>query len=344
MKQSLVAVLVGQLVLCTTSIAATIKVSNQDIELGGGITGSFVSSSNTDNISGYDMLVSDALLEISSGKVKKESIGFKAAIGSYSVGTLYDGAIGTNNYTGGANEMLFPFNYGWVSASPMKNLLVDIGVIATSIGYESGVSYSNGHILRGMLWNAQPGYYRGVRASYSLGDISLFTEFNKDSSQKSSKSIAFGVTGEVQKISFSGTYSYGDGGNDIIDIVASTNVNNIEIGSNIDLYILEKPAAGESSSAVGVAVYVSPTFDKYEIPLRLEFTNNGDGPAYSYDTNSIGGSAYSFTITPTMHMSKNSFIRTEVGIISTDEKIFTDSDGVKQNLKMSLAIQAGYKF
>ena len=344
MKQGLIAVIVGQLILCATSSAATIKVLNQDIELGGGISGSFVSSSNTGNTSGYNVLVSDALLEINSGKVKKESIGFQAAIGSYAVGTLYDGAIGTNNYTGGANEIPFPFNYGSVLVSPIENLLFDIGVIATTIGYESGVSYSNGNILRGMLWNAQPGYYRGVRASYSFGDINLFAELNKDDKKSYSKAISFGVTGEVQKVSFSGTYSYLDGGNDIIDIVASTSINDIEIGSNIDLYILEKPATGESSSAVGVAVYVSPTFGKYELPIRLEFVNNGDGPVYSDGTNPIGGNAYSFTITPTMNVSKHSYLRTELGIISTDEKIFADSDAVAQNLKMSLAIQAGYKF
>ncbi|MDH5544934.1 MAG: porin [Gammaproteobacteria bacterium] len=352
MKKHLGYLATGLMLITTNLHAGSIKTESVDLDLSGGVSGSFFTSNNTGSKVHDNLQISDIMLELKTGKIKKTGVGFTIGLGGYTPSTLYDGGMMPGFITDTTQIPLFSdtprgFNHGWLSVAPMKDLAIDIGVIPTTIGLEQGVSYANGNILRGVIWNAQPGYYRGLRANYSIDDIKVFVEFNNDASQGSSKSFALGADAKIDDMKVGGTFLYGDGGNNIFDVIFTMKIDkSIDVGANLDLFIVESPQVGASSSVFGLALYANARFDDISVPVRLEYANSGTGnTVYGYNGGGIGTSAYSITVTPTYNFSKETYVRADLALIGTDAKIFTDkSFPPSESMKMSFALQTGYKF
>jgi hypothetical protein len=79
----------------------------------------------------------------------------------------------------GANTDL----YSWVpqiyiAYAPTNDLTISIGKLATLLGQEDGFTYQNPNIQRGLAWNAEPAFSRGIRAAYTKGKFTGDLEFN----------------------------------------------------------------------------------------------------------------------------------------------------------------------
>ena len=99
---------------------------------------------------------------------------------------------------------------------------------------------------------------------------------------------------------------------------------------------------GNDDSAYGIALYLSTKIDVFEIPVRIEYVNDGTSEIYSV----AGNDAWTFTITPTWRPTQNTFLRAEFAYISTDKKGFPDDNGVlnQKDSRTVMGVEAGFVF
>lgn len=102
---------------------------------------------------------------------------FSATVGAYAfpvVGTTF--AYATD---AGANTNL----YSWVPSAyiawaPDAHWTISAGKQAALLGQESNFTYQNANVQRGLGWNAEPAFSRGVRAAYTSGGFTGALELN----------------------------------------------------------------------------------------------------------------------------------------------------------------------
>lgn len=334
--------------------AGTFKLDNADVAVGGGAAGGLFLGTNVGSQDNANIQLSDYLLTMKTNTVGKSmGVAFEGAIGDFRQVSLYDAGVGTANQG-------FGVQYGWMSVSPVKELRIDMGRIATTIGLESAYSLANDNILRGLVWGAQPTFYSGARATYALGDLNVFAEF-AEKITNNNDAIAVGVNGTAGKdISYGFTYLNTDKGVDYIDALGKMNAGGVEIGGNIDIIMIEKEASatGKSASAFGLAAYAKFNAGDVAIPVRVEFVSDSDKTVYGHAVTvanpvpppaTITGfaspkSGFSLTVTPTIKAGENGFVRAELAFVNSSEKIFADKDGAAQTNQIAAAVQAGYRF
>ena len=320
----------------SNAMAGTLKIDNQDITLGGGAaTGFYYSNNNrvgSDGVvadsKGTNPLVSEFLVEISSD-AKPGGMGFVGGFGNLAQLDVVDGTKKSST----TNDL----QYGYVSYMPVKGLKLDVGRIATNVGYELANSMDNAAITIAALWGAQPVFYDGARLSYDIMDgTTLYADGVKDAG---TTAYAVGVLGSAAGVDYAvSDMNYKDSHN-IFDVVASTTVADIALGLNVDFTTLAdkgKPTTTSDTSAYGVGVYVAPKFGMIDLPIRVEYMKDGTSGVY-YGMKS----GYTFTVTPTYNISKSMFVRAEVSLVSSDNKIFKDGT---ESTKTSGAFQMGYRF
>ncbi|MDH5300045.1 MAG: porin [Gammaproteobacteria bacterium] len=328
----------GLCAISTAAAAGTITVDTGDIALKGGMTAGYFYSDNTGSSNTDNFHVSDMLIELSD-EAKTGGVGFKAGFGSMSAITILDG--GVNNSAGFST---FGLQYGSVDFAPIEGLTISAGKLATNIGYEVTPSYANAHATIAALWGGQPVYYPGIRASYSLGDVSVYAETNNDTlklgNSTATNAYAVGVSGSAGSLNYMASYYDYDKAKNIVDVIVSTTVGNIDLAINADYHMLDSEAkvAGQDDSAMGVALYIKPTYGKMSYPVRIEYMSDGTSGIYGFD------SATTYTITPTYSPSANTFVRAEVSMVQSTNKVFADKDGVATDSKTNVALQAGYRF
>jgi len=319
----------------STAMAGMLKVNDQDITLGGGAAaGAFYSSNNGPGNPSTNPLLSEYLVEMSSD-AKPGGLGFIGGFGNLAQLKVTDGTM----YQVTPDNKL---QYASVSYMPVENLKLEMGRIATNVGYELANSMNNAAITIAGLWGAQPVFYNGGRLSYDMNGTTLYVDGVKDSDffGTATDAYAAGVLGSVANINYAvNDINYKDQRN-IFDIVASTTVADIGMGVNIDYTTLDSKAkTGSDSSALGVGVYVAPKFGMIDLPIRVEYMSDGDtGVYYGMKT------GYTFTITPTYNISKSMYVRAELSTVSSDNKIYMDKNGKAQASKTSAAFQMGYRF
>jgi len=309
-----------------------------DLKLGGGMTAGYFYTNNTGSSNEDNYQVSDFILELSAEAT--EGVGFVGAIGRMATITVMDG--GVNNSTVYANN---DFQYGWLTVAPAEGITIEAGKLATRVGYEVAPSYGNAHATIAALWGGQPVYYPGVRLSYDASDsLGFYVEANNDELGTAKSASAVGVGGNVSGVDYSVSYYRHNGYKDLVDIIVATEIAGMPVAANIDYHMLEEaPAPGADDTAYGVALYVTPTIGAVEIPVRVEFLNDGTSGVYEHNGKDVD-SVRTFTITPTYRYTENSFVRAELSYVSSDNKIFSDDKGVAEDTKTSFAVQAGFTF
>jgi hypothetical protein len=330
----------GMAALAPVAQAGSISLAGQDITLSGGVTGGYFYATDTGSTKQDTIVVSDFLTELSSA-AKPGGVGFTAGLGVETQPTVYGGQIasGTASYA---------FQYGWVSIVPVKNLEIDAGQLATNVGYEVAPTYANPNINLGLVWFGQPIYYPGVRASYSMGDMSVYAEVNKNTSYGAQTGAAFGASGNIGGVDALFSYFTNAGKVSIADFILSKTVGGIDLAVNAD-YQMKAEAAktpGTDDAAYGIAFYATvPVMDKVTLPLRVEYVDDGTSGLYGLGGAGASNSAVSFTITPTYHFTDSTFVRAEVAYVTTDKKgVFFDDKGVPTDSNTSVAVQTGYLF
>jgi len=317
----------------SSAMAGTLKVDNQDITLGGGAAAGVYTSSNNDTGSpSTNPLLSEFLVEISSD-AKPGGLGFVGGFGNLSqlkvvTGTMYQ--------TTPDNKL----QYGSVSYMPVKGLKLEVGRIATNVGYELANTMNNAAITIAGLWGEQPVFYNGARLSYDMGGTTLYVDGVKDSDffPTTTTAYAAGILGSAGSIDYAvNDLNYQDQRN-IFDVVASSTVGGVNLGVNIDYTTLNSKVtvSGQDSSALGVGFYVAPKFGMIDLPIRIEYMDGGtSGVYYGMKTGET------FTITPTYNISKSMYVRAEVSFVTSDQKIYKNGT---ESSKTSGAFQMGYRF
>ena len=331
MRKSILAAAVAALV-SPVAFAGNVT-STADMNLGGGIAGGYSYSNNTNSGTEAEFRVSDFIVELSGEPT--EGVGFVGAFGSMSMSTIFDGGV-TGAAAGG-----FGLQYGWLSLAAADGLTIDAGLLATNVGYEVAPTYANANILLGGVWNAQPAYYPGARATYDLGGINVYAEASADTTGGyllSKNAWAVGVNGG-DKISYAVNYFNYNATKAILDLIVSADLAGMSMGVNFDYQMLaEKPAGSNDDAGFGLAFYVAPSLGSIDLPVRVEYMSDGDSGIYGVN------SGYSFTVTPTYKFGENAFVRAELAYVSADNKIFADEDGTAKSSKMAVGLQAGYNF
>lgn len=344
MNKKLIAIAVaGAIASPIAAQAGTLMTANTDLTLSGGVTGAYSYNNDT----GRDnYIVDDALIDISS-EAKTGGMGVNLGIGTLT-GNSLAGASNLGVIGGGATTSV---QYGYVTVKPTNELKVDAGKIATNVGYEVVPSYANGNILRGFVWNAQPTYYTGARATYSMGGMSMYAEANK----ASGTGWAIGGSGSFGGVDLSGSYFSVVNNGTILDIIASTKMSGIDFAVNFD-YLSKAKAikvGGTDDSAYGLALYASmPMSGNWSLPMRLEYVDDGTSNLYGLQytnpttTNLEKNSAVTFTVTPTYNFSSSTFVRAELAYVSTSKKdgTLTDDKGVNTDSNIVVSAQGGVMF
>lgn len=345
MKMKYVSAVVGCLVLSPVSYAEdAVKAGGGIIahaahQLSGGIAAGYFNSSNTGSTNNDAFQVTDVLLQLSRA-ASTQGVGYTAGLGSLAAVSVLEGGVAApTTYAG------YGLQYGWVTVTPVSGLTIDAGKLATNVGYEVAPSLTNPHMTLAAIWNGQPVYYPGVRASYALGSTTLFAEVNNDTltlnSVSSSSANSLGVKGTAAGLDYvASLYNY-VGTRNMVDLIASTKLGGVPVAINVDYHMLDDKAKvpGKDDSAYGVALYAKPTMGAVTVPVRAEFMKDGTSMVY-------GGvdSGYTFTVTPTYTFPDNTFVRAEVSYVKADNKIFKNKDLVAQDTKTSFGVQAGVLF
>jgi len=349
--------------------AGSITVPNMDIQMSGGITGAWIYQSDTKQ---DQYVVDDALLDFSS-EAKAGGMGFDLGVGTLTGNALGisgrsstgatiigGGSTAVNSATGGGYPGDVGVQYGYVTVMPTDGLKIDAGLLPTNVGYEVYPSYANGNILRGAVWAAQPAYYTGARATYSMGGMSVYVEGSKQDVSNTANGQAIGGSFSMGAVNGSISYFNQEDVRSIVDLIFSTKAGNIDLAANID-YIAKadkmKKAAptGTDDNAYGVALYASiPMGDKASLPMRLEYINDGTSNLYGLNPGGVTGTtvsktAYTFTITPTYNFTDATFVRAELAYTSTDKKTVladdkTASTGIFTDSNLTVGAQAGVRF
>ena len=308
--------------------AGTLTVANSDIEMTGGVTAGYFYATNIGNTNNDYFRVPNFAIDLTD-KVNS-TIGFTASFGRTIQATILDP---------NATNSDFGVEYAWVSIRPLEGLTVDAGLLTTNIGYELYHTYDNKNYIFGLVWNAQPVTYPGARVTYSVMDgIDVYAEYNQDGRD----AFALGSLGSIAGFNYAISYYDYAASKNLVDVVLSTEVAGIELGTNIDYQWLDDSAKtpGNDDSAYGIALYASAKVDVFEIPVRIEYVNDGTSEIYSV----AGDDAWTFTITPTWKPTKNTFLRAEFSYISTDDKGFADEDGDLKDNRTVMGVEAGFIF
>ena len=362
--------LVGSLAIAglisSSAMAGTITVAHSDLELTGALTAGFFivdkTNNNPDPGSKDYFKVTSVDIELLS-KVN-DTIGFVADLGQTEQDTLITGDPSQQQ---GQN---FGVDYAYVSIRPLNNLTIDAGVLTTNIGYELYHTYENQNIFFGMVWNAQPVTYPGVRITFeAMDNLSVYAEYNQDSGDPFGNgavtyndAFAVGVLGSLMNVDFAISYYDYESYKNLVDVVLSTSFGNLDVALNFDYqwmddttkkYLQNIGATSIDDHAYGVALYVKPNLtENISVPIRFEYVNDGqvknnagveiDNGLYGV----AGDTAFSITVTPTYRPSKNSYVRAEVGYVKMDNNYggFLNGNGQAEDHRYVYAVEAGYQF
>ena len=248
--------------------------------------------------------VSNALVEIS--KEAKDGIGFTAAFGFL------------QNWNPSSTGDAFGIQYAYLTL-PFGKLTLDAGIIPTLVGYEVANTYANPNINIATIWNGQPVYYGGARATYNLGDESVWVEVNDDGTDGA---WSIGGSGDLGSVNIIASYYAYNIGRDIVDIILSSTVGGIDVALNFDYQIND----GDGDDGYGVAFYIIPKLGGIDIPIRIESFDPGDTDAYT-------DQGWDIAITPTLKLG-NGYARAEI--------FYTDYDAAGSDTQVAVEFGATF--
>jgi hypothetical protein len=98
-----------------------------------------------------------------------------AQAGAYSFPTLGTPYVHVGRITG---NTFGPFPVGYAKIVPNDEFSLQVGKLPTLIGAEYAFTFQNMNIERGLLWNQEPVFSRGVQGNYTSGPLTLSVSFN----------------------------------------------------------------------------------------------------------------------------------------------------------------------
>ncbi|WP_163327945.1 outer membrane beta-barrel protein [Desulfurobacterium thermolithotrophum] len=250
----------------------------------------------------------------------------------------------------------FDIEYADLSLTPIQNLTLEIGLLQPNAGYEDTYTFNNKNITVGVMASQQPYNAYGARVTYSLNDIDIYASYYKDRLDSTEyevegygnadHSYEVGVGGDVFGLDSTLYYYNINRIRSLVGIALKKEFENLYLAVDADYWRWNDNAKKfqniKDNSAYGISVYVSPKVnEKVEIPVRLEYINQGKSKIYidSEDADNI----YAITVTPTYHLTDDIYVRAEGGYVYAQNG-FEDNNGQKRDSKCYVSFEVGYAF
>jgi hypothetical protein len=325
------------IILAVEKDAGSVQHFLSDIKFSGGISAGYFYASNPGvDVSDDEFMLSNFLVEISSAD-EELPMGFAGAFGQTSTHSI----LGTPEQNDDYN-----IEYASITLKPFNEIGLEMGLLQPNSGFEETYTYNNKNILLGAIASQQPYNAYGARVSYDNSSISLWGGYYKDrldDEEYNSPDYAWeiGVSGSLNDTDFNIYNYYIKGQRNLLGASVERAVGNIDLALNIDYWKWSDDVESLKDSSIGAAFYLCPNFDKFSIPIRLEYINQDKSQLYieSPDAKDI----YTATVSPTWHFTDKAYIRAETAYTNA-ESTFQDDNGNSKDYRLHFAVELGYIF
>lgn len=215
-------------------------------------------------------------------------------------------------------------SYGFVPIAfaqyaPSDSFTLSVGKLATLLGQESGFTFQNVNIQRGLVWGAEPTISRGVRAAYTKNNLTLDVELN-DGYYSGSRRAIEGLLGyapaAATNVQFAFIIPDANTPGNCTSAVANKAEYNIMLTQTFGklqltpyLLFVDSPASASAGYTAAESAYAQVfianyTFDPaYSLAMRYEHLANRSAPGDTSGNADLvgygpGSSASGFTVTP----------------------------------------------
>jgi hypothetical protein len=330
-----------------------------NISIGGGLSGGYFVGNNEGEEGKKDNFVLTNLLIDITSEIKNGMFGFNVGLGG----------VTTPSVLGSPDDTIpdFRIEYASLSLRPIKSLhglAFEGGLLQPNSGYESTYTFNNRNITVGALASQQPYNAVGSRATYSFSeDLRIWsgifkhrlehdeyeTEVDEGNGNTFSKNVQdsysweAGICDDIGGVGLSLYHYHLTGLRHLTGISAEYTIDNLYMALNIDYWRWSSDMEryfGDRSS-VGVALYLAPSFNKFSLPLRLEYI--GQGKSRIYLSSPEAENIYAATLTPTYNFTDNVLIRTEGSYVHAHDG-FSDHNGNPEDDKFLLSSELVVKF
>jgi hypothetical protein len=289
----------------------------------------------------------DSFVDLNNGMAWIENtdgwLQFFAAVGVYSfptVGVPYEDMSKTMN--GGLGTQA-PFGYVPVAYAKVVGqgdwsaFSIQAGKLPTLIGDEYAFTFQNMNIERGLLWNYEPIFSRGVQVNYSQGPLTISASWNdgvySGTWNNLSGLISYAFNGGADTLAFtaggqvggkfhlhprigiqSSILNYGS----VYDIIYTHTSGPWTISPYFQLNVTPDIGGGPPGTTQwGAAILTSYSFDdNFKIAGRIEYTSSGSGGVSPITFNyGPGSNAFTLAITPTYQW-KWAYARAELSYVT----------------------------
>jgi len=309
------------------------------VETTGGLSGGyFYASEPGPNAADSEFLLSNLLLEISSGD-QDLPVGFVFALGETSTPSVLDTP---------QNNNALSIEYASLTITPFPGVSIETGLLMPNSGYEATYTYENQNILLGAVASQQPYNAYGTKIGFEIEDLYIWAGYYRDRLDNEEYDSAdeaweIGVCATVFEIDIN-LYHYHIGGfRQLTGVSIERTFRNVDIGLDLDYWAWAGSIRNVygSNSSIGGAVYVSPTFGSFSIPVRLEYVHQEESQIYLESINAER--IFTATVTPTYHCNENTFVRVETAYVQADTA-FAGKNGNTESDTFSLAMEVGFFF
>lgn len=277
--------------------------------------------------------VSNALLTLSKSTTQLQG---SVTVGAYAFPVVGEAINPTTQQS--ANSYLYGFVPAYELAYvPNGNVTVSAGQLATLLGQENGFTFQNYNIQRGIVWNAEPVFSRGVRVAYANGKISGDLEYNDGYYSGNKGRAVEGLAGWAPTSNTDLSFAFIIPGANTPPNVTAAIANKREYDFmltqtfgklQLEPYVLfiQSPSSGalgytDSATALGGVLLAQYAWNSaYSVSGRFEsFANHSASSDTSANADLVGygpGSrATTWTITPAYHLGPF-FVRAEYSLVN----------------------------
>jgi predicted porin len=326
-----------------TDVENPLQAAVAALNVSGGISGGFFYASNPgQDTSDSEFSLSNLLIEISP-RDKGMPVDFAAAFGQTSTPSILGAP---------ENNKTLNIEYASLTVTPITGLGVEVGLLQPNAGYECTYTFNNANAFLGAVASLQPYNAYGARAAYELNGLQFSAGYYKDRLDEeeyatedtaAKESWEIGLSGTLADTDFSFYHYHLAGLRSMTGALVERTMGNLDLAFNVDYWRWDssQQSAHDSDSSIGAAVYVTPHFGKFSIPLRLEYIDQDKSGMYidNIDTKQI----YAATLSPTYHFRDNIYVRADLGYVKADNG-FTDDDGNIKDDRICFAAEVGYLF
>lgn len=321
-------------VLTVPSLSASeLNTPFSDIELKGGVSAGVFHSQHRNSGAQNRAALADFLVELVSAEPQAYELGVKVGVGSLSSRTVL-GEL--SNEFGDLNAGL---QYGWVTVKPTHALSIELGKLATNVGYEVRPSYANTTIALSGVWSAQPNFYTGARANYTLKENTAYVEVENYQRNRATHAWGVGWRGRTGEIDYGINYFNAPGDRRLYDFVLTIPADEVVFGLNLNYVRTEPLSKIQDDHGLGIALYVLSRVGDIELPVRVESLRDGNSGIYGLEH------GWTLAVTPTLNMGKTGFTRAELTYVSAGD---SPRDPLtlkeKPSTNWTVAMQVGTQF